>query len=579
MKHLKLILLILLGLFLLPEAQAQTNSDPTQTICFGSVKDYRVDWQLPDPLTGTIGSTYDWTLSPAVTGPGLATITTGDGTNFITVDWGTTPAGTYVNALSVIETTSSGCIGTVVNLTVIITPLIVPSFTTLGPLCQNTTAPLLPTISNDSPAITGSWDAILSTATAGTVIYNFTPTAGQCATTTTMSVVVTPEITPTFTTLGPLCQNSIAPVLPLNSTNSPVISGTWDAILSTATAGTVIYNFTPTAGQCAIPTTMSVLVNPEITPTFTPLGPLCQNSLAPVLPLSSTNSPAISGTWDAILSTASAGTVIYNFTPTAGQCAIPTTMSVTVNPTPTISIAAGPTCSADLLSWSVDVTVSAGTLTSSEGTVVNTSGNNWTVSAIPAGTPTLLTVTALGCPGTLPVSAPNCNCPTVTQPVGTGAAYCFGTTPVPAITALVLPGQTLNWYDAPTGGTLVGTGSPFSPAAPGTYYAEAVDNTTLCVSQRTPVTLTENALPPVTVSADVAICEGQDTDLTASGASTYSWDNAGSLSSATGTTVTATPIVTTTYTVTGTALNGCEDTATVTVTVTPTPNTSPIFHD
>jgi hypothetical protein len=579
MKQLRLILLLLLGLFLLPEAQAQTNSDPTQTICFGSVKDYRVDWEFaPDlPLTGTPGSTYAWSLSPAVLP--AASFTAFSNTNNISVNWGTTPAGVYVNALSVIETTSNGCIGTVVNLTVIITPLIVPSFTTLGPLCQNTTAPLLPTISNDSPVITGSWDAILSTATAITVIYNFTPTAGQCATTTTMSVVVTPEITPTFTTLGPLCQNSAAPVLPLSSTNSTAITGTWDAILSTAAAGTIDYTFTPSSGQCAIPAMMSVVVNPEITPTFTPLGPLCQNSLAPVLPLSSTNSPAISGTWDAILSTATAGTVDYNFTPGAGQCAIPATMSVTVNPTPTISIAAGPTCSADLLTWSVDVTVSAGTLTSSEGTVVNTSGNNWTVSAIPAGTPTLLTVTALGCSGTLPVSAPNCNCPTVTPPSGTGAAYCFGTTPVPAITALVLPGQTLNWYNAGTGGTLVGTGSPFSPAAPGDYYAEAVDNTTLCVSQRTLVTLTENALPPVSASANVAICEGQDTELQAFGASTYSWDNAGSLSSATGTPVIATPVVTTTYTVTGTALNGCEDTATVTVTVNPTPFTSPIFHD
>jgi hypothetical protein len=228
----------------------------------------------------------------------------------------------------------------------------------------------------------------------------------------------------------------------------------------------------------------------------------------------------------------------------------------------------------------MDVSVSAGTLTSTAGTVTNTGGNNWSITAITAGTNITLTVTSNGCPNTLAVNAPVCNCPTVDTPIGTDASYCVGETPVPALTASVLSGQTLNWYDAASSGTLLGTGSPFVPAGPGTYYAEAVDNATGCVSStRDAVTLTENPLPTVNASSDVAICEGENTVLTASGASTYSWDNAGSLSSATGTPVTATPTTTTTYTVTGTDGNGCENTATVTVTVNPRPVTSPIFHD
>jgi hypothetical protein len=93
------------------------------------------------------------------------------------------------------------------------------------------------------------------------------------------------------------------------------------------------------------------------------------------------------------------------------------------------------------------------------------------------------------------------------------------------------------------------------------------------------VTLTENALPNVIASADVAICAGENIEITASGASTYNWNNAGSLSSPTGTPVTATPTSTTTYTVTGTNANGCQNTASVVVTVNPLPTTSPIFHD
>ena len=579
MKQIQLTLLILLGLFLLPEAKAQapTISTSTQTICLGSIKDYRVDWQLPDLLTGTPGSTYAWTLSAAVSG--TASITAGQTTNYITVDWGTTPAGSYTNALSVIETTSGGCIGTVVNLNVIITPLITPTFTAIGPLCQNSTAPVLPTSSTNLPAITGSWNAALSTASAGTIVYTFTPDPGQCASTATMSVVVTPEITPTFTQIGPLCQNSTAPILPTSSTNLPAITGTWNAVLSTASAGTIIYTFTPNGGQCAIPTTMSVIVTPEITPTFTQLGPLCQNSVAPVLPTSSTNIPAITGTWNTVLSTSTAGTIIYTFTPDAGICATTTTMSVLVNPTPTI-VAAAPACSTDLLTWSVGVTVSAGTLTSTAGTVVNTSGNNWTISGITAGTNIILTSTDLGCSGTLSVTAPNCSCPPIAAPIAANASYCFGTS-IPALSVTNGPaaGFTLNWYDAATGGTLVGSGTPFTPLAAGTYYAQFVETATSCTSQRTAVIDTVNALPNVTVSADVTICEGAPTTLTANNAVTYSWAPSATLSAATGTSVIASPTSTQTYTVTGTDALGCENTADVTVTVTPTPTTSPIFHD
>ena len=63
--------------------------------------------------------------------------------------------------------------------------------------------------------------------------------------------------------------------------------------------------------------------------------------------------------------------------------------------------------------------------------------------------------------------------------------------------------------------------------------------------------------------------------LTASGAGTggtYTWAPSTGLSAATGATVTATPVVTTIYTVTGTSSGGCSDTATATVSVNPLPS-------
>ena len=83
---------------------------------------------------------------------------------------------------------------------------VTPTFTQIGPLCQNSTAPALPTSSNNG--ITGTWSpATINTATVGTTTYTFTPAAGQCATTATMNIVITTQITPTLTQIGPLCQN------------------------------------------------------------------------------------------------------------------------------------------------------------------------------------------------------------------------------------------------------------------------------------------------------------------------------------------------------------------------------------
>lgn len=289
----------------------------------------------------------------------------------------------------------------------------------------------------------------------------------------------------------------------------------------------------------------------------------------------------VSNTGSDVTANLAQGVFTFTVTGTNGNgCTDTEDVQVTVNSVPTISVVNVAACSVDLLTWSIDISVSAGIPTSSAGTVSNTGGNNYTISGVPAGTNITISVTVAGCPNTLAVTAPVCNCPTVNDPIGTDAAYCAGFTPVPALTATVEAGQTLNWYNAATGGALIGTGSPFVAPGPGIYYAEAVDNATACVSStRDAVTLTENPLPNVTASSDIAICEGENTVLTAAGAATLTWDNTGSLSSGSGSPVTATPTTTTTYTVTGTDGNNCQDTATVTVTVNPRPITTTIFHD
>lgn len=74
-------------------------------------------------------------------------------------------------------------------------------------------------------------------------------------------------------------------------------------------------------------------------------------------------------------------------------------------------------------------------------------------------------------------------------------------------------------------------------------------------------------LPPAMITpANVTICSGLSTTLTASGGGTYLW-NTGAVTTA----ITVTPASTTSYTVTVTSSAGCTATATATVTVNPSP--------
>ncbi|MEI6348300.1 MAG: T9SS type A sorting domain-containing protein [Bacteroidota bacterium] len=86
--------------------------------------------------------------------------------------------------------------------------------------------------------------------------------------------------------------------------------------------------------------------------------------------------------------------------------------------------------------------------------------------------------------------------------------------------------------------------------------------------------VTVNVYTPatLTLTSNTSICAGSGVALTVSGSSTYAWSPAGTLSAATGSSVTATPATTTTYTVTGTDSHSCTSTASVTITVNPVPS-------
>ena len=261
---------------------------------------------------------------------------------------------------------------------------------------------------------------------------------------------------------------------------------------------------------------------------------------------------------------AATGTFSYIIPLTGGCGTVAATGTITVNDLPTITVSTSPFCSADLLTYTLEVTVSSGTVTSSAGTVTDLGGNLWRISGVTAGTGVTVTVTdANTCANSLSVTSPDCSCPVVAAPVSGGnQSYCAGES-IPSLTVTVGPGETADWYSEATGGTLLLAGhTTYTPSVPGTYYAEARVTDNNCVSStRTSVTLTENPLP-----GSAGIISGPASFTPGTSGITYS----------------VSPIAAATsyiwsYTGTGVTINGSGNSVTLDFSLSATPGTLSVF--
>ena len=203
------------------------------------------------------------------------------------------------------------------NMTVVINEKINPVFDSVDTICSGEIITEFPATSLNG--ITGTWSPALDNTV--TTTYTFTPNDGECANPINTTITVLPNTESTFNQLDAICEGESL-TLPLTSIEG--ITGTWlPAINNTLTTE---YTFTPSPNQCASDATMVVTVTALIIPTFTEIGTICIGDTLPELPSTSINN--ITGTWSpAINNTASAE---YTFTPDNGQCALDTTMTVTV---------------------------------------------------------------------------------------------------------------------------------------------------------------------------------------------------------------------------------------------------------
>src|SRR5436309_788055 len=82
-------------------------------------------------------------------------------------------------------------------------------------ICSGATLTALPTTSSNG--INGSWSPALNNT--ATTLYTFTPTAGQCATTATMTITVNANVTPTITQVTAISSVTTLTALPTTSCN------------------------------------------------------------------------------------------------------------------------------------------------------------------------------------------------------------------------------------------------------------------------------------------------------------------------------------------------------------------------
>ncbi|AWA29417.1 hypothetical protein HYN48_04570 [Flavobacterium magnum] len=277
--------------------------------------------------------TPDFTpVMPICSGAALAALPTVSN-NGISGSW--SPALDNTATTTYTFTPDAGQCALAATMTITVNPNITPDFTQVMPICSGAALAALPTASNNG--ITGSWSPALDNT--ATTTYTFTPDAGQCALAATMTITVNPNITPDFTPVMPICSGAALAALPTVSNNG--ITGSWSPALDNT--ATTTYTFTPDAGQCALAATMTITVNPNITPDFTPVMPICSGAALAALPTVSNN--GITGSWSPALD--NTATTTYTFTPDAGQCALDATMTITVNPnitpdfTPVMSICSG----------------------------------------------------------------------------------------------------------------------------------------------------------------------------------------------------------------------------------------------
>lgn len=522
-------------------------------------------------LTASGGVSYSW--SPAT---GLSA-TTGS-----TVSASPTATTTY----TVTGTDANGCVNTATKAVNVSTPPSVsvsPSAATT--ICSGTT---------------------VSLTASGAVTYSWTPATGLSATT-GATINATPTSTTTYTVTGTDadgCTGTATKLITVNASPALTLSNSAPAgfcIGGSATltaSGAQSYVWAPSTGLNTV-TGTTVTAAPSATTTYSVTGTaangctktLTQTVTVHQLPTVTVNPPTTAVCKGTALTLTAGGATIYSWSPTAGLsstsgstvvatplatttytitgtdingCVNTATRTLTVNTPPTLSI--NPSTAIIICNGSSAGMIASGATSYSWTPVAGLSNpGTASVTASPSVS-TTYTVTGTdlnGCTGTAIKTVIVNQLPNVNISPTTAVSVCSG-----AGATLTASGA-VSYTWTPTSSLSTGTGPVVmaTPAANTTYVVTGIDANGCSNTASRLVTVLGRPTIGTSVSGLTTICPGTSVSIGAFGANTYSWTPAGTLSSSTGSVVVATPPVTTTYTVTGTALNGCSNTTTRTISV------------
>ncbi len=493
---------------------------------------------------------------------------------------------TVTTTYSVTGTAANGCISTG-GVTITVNPLPV---VTVAPaaICSGKSATLAPSGAISyvwSPPTGLSCTSCTNPVTTTTVTTTYTVTGTDvngCMNTATVTVTVgaTPP-PPAVVTPVSYCQNATAVPLVATGTSllwyTTLIGGVGSSVAptpSTAIVGSAKWYVSQTIGACESD-------RDSITVNILPLPSVILSPAAPAICIGGDTTLAASGassyTWtpSSTLSSSTGSSVLAApFSSTtytvvgvgSNGCSNTATITVTVHSLPVVT--AGP--STAICQGSSAILTGGGAVSyvwTPALTLSSTSGSPVTATPTVTTTYTVIGTDAFTCMNSAtatvtvnPIPAP----PTVVTPV----VYCVNATASP----LAALGTSLLWYTVPVGGSSSPVAPVPSTSVAGTFNWYVSQTISGCESPRDTITVVVNPLPAVVITPAAAeICIGGDTTLHASGALTYSWAPSTGLSSVSGPAVSATPSATTTYTVTGTDVNGCTNTDTRMVVVHPLP--------
>lgn len=275
----------------------------------------------------------------------------------------------------------------------------------------------------------------------------------------------------------------------------------------------------------------------------------------------------ITGATNDSLSTGALSSSLYYQAVVSGSgCGTATSnpVQVTINPSPNAQAsAANPTV---CLGSSTTLNGSGGTnYTWNPG---NMSGSSVSVSPTGNTTYTLVVSDANGCVDSTNVTV---NVSSITASASPDVSICTGSSVTLIATGNGATGY--NWQPNTALSPNNTVANPVANPASTTTYTVTVNNANGCTSVDS-VTVTVTPAPPTLASSDTTLCAGGSANLTASGATQYTW-NPGNQS---GASISVSPSTTTTYTVQGNN-GGCISYDSVTVNITPPPsvNVGPDF--